>query len=404
MKPKLKIAIVSPWSRLFYLDNKGGTPTIYNLVKGLADAGHEVHMICPYEKGQRSIIPGLYIHSYVAPFFSLHIKNRILNGLYAKFKFFSLILFATIRAIRVSRKIDPDVVYGYAGSGAVTAYIISRLWKIPNITRLLGVVYLYSFIDNNLQLLLRFNEVMPFKLSCDALIITNDGSGGDKVANAFGFPEKKLKYWLNGVDEMYLDNFNSKLFKNSIGIDPDTKIILAISRLDKLKRVDRLIRVIPDVVSQINNVMFVIVGDGDERTSLENMVDNLGVRNYVTFTGTIPHDQVKYYLNSADIFVSLYDISNVGNPLLEAMMCGRCIVTLNTAATGDIIENNKNGLILDITSLHMLPRIMLELLEDEDLRIRLGKNARMYALEHFETWDQRIQKEVNFIEELTLLP
>lgn len=59
------------------------------------------------------------------------------------------------------------------------------------------------------------------------------------------------------------------------------------------------------------------------------------------------HEEVGKYYGAADAFVSCYCISNVGNPLLEALACGLPIVTLNTASTSDVIEDRKNGLLVE---------------------------------------------------------
>jgi len=96
----------------------------------------------------------------------------------------------------------------------------------------------------------------------------------------------------------------------------------------------------------------------------------------------------------------LNDLSNVGNPLLEAMKCGKCVVTLNTGATAEIIKNDENGILLDIDNINNLPNIIIQLLNDDKSRDRLGHNARKYALEHFQTWDERIQMEIKFVEKL----
>jgi len=207
---------------------------------------------------------------------------------------------------------------------------------------------------------------------------------------------------MNGVDDLYIPDFDIGKFKESIGVSKDKKVILAVSRLVKWKRVDRIINAIPLVISKYNNVIFMIVGDGDDKAYLENLVEKLNIKDYVKFIGAVPHNEVKYYMNAADIFISTNDLSNVSNSLLEAMKCGKCVVTLNTGETSEIIKNNENGILLDVNYINNLPNVIIQLLNDEKLRNKLGRNARKYALENFLTWDQRIKMEIKFIEELCL--
>jgi len=395
---KLKILGISPFNRLWYAKT-GGTPTLYNLIKGFIDAGDEVHLLCPFDKKENFCLKGLYVHRFKLPFNNFKSNRKVLNGIYSKILYFLFVLLTASETLKITKKMKPDIIYGFTGWGAATAYLIAKIRNIPNITRLFGT-FLYPFIKNPFQLLLRFDEFLAFKIPCEYLIITNDGTKGDKVAKQSGVSEEKLKFWMNGVDDMYMPDFNVEKFKDSLGIPKNKKIILAVNRLVSWKRIDRIINVIPLVVSQYKNVIFLIVGDGDEKMRLENLVDKLKIKDYVKFIGAVPHNEVKYYMNSADVFISLNDLSNVGNPLLEAMKCGKCVVTLNTGATAEIIKNDENGILLDIDNINNLPNIIIQLLNDDKSRDRLGHNARKYALEHFQTWDERIQMEIKFVEKL----
>jgi len=395
----MNILIISPLG--IWYKKGGGTPTKYKLIKGFIDAGHEIHLLCPLEKDKDSSINNLHIHEFRLPLSNFRSNIKTLNRIHTKISYFLFILLATNKALKVTRKTRPDIIYGFAGSGAVTAYLIAKIRNIPNITRLYGAMMLYSFIHRRFQLLLRFDEVLGFKIPCKYLIITNDGTKGDEVAKSLGVPAERIKFWMNGVDDMYIPNFGVEKFKESIGIPRDKKIVLAVSRLVTWKGVDGLINAIPSVVSQYKDVIFLIVGDGPEREHLENLTNELNVKDYVKFAGAIPHDEVKYYMNSADIFVSLCNpLSNVGNSLLEAMRCGRCIVTLNTGATGEIIKNKETGILLDVNNINKLPDVIIKLLKDEKLREKLGMNARKYASEHFQTWDERIKMEIKLIEDI----
>ena len=393
----MKILIISPFNRDVY--NKGaGKVTEYNLIKGLTEVGNEVHIVC-FTKDEKILPDNLHIHRFKLPFNNFRSNIKTLNRIHTKVLYFLFIVLATYKALEVTRKTKADIIYGFAGSGAATAYLIAKIKNIPNITRLYGVMILYSFIHRRFQLLLRFDEVLGFKIPCKYLIITNDGTKGDEVAKSLGVPAERIKFWMNGVDDMYIPNFGVEKFRESIGIPRDKKIVLAVSRLVTWKGVDGLINAIPSIVSQYKGIIFLIVGGGPEREHLENLSNELNVKDYVKFVGGVPHDEVKYYMNGADIFVSLCNrLSNVGNSLLEAMRCGRCIVTLNTGATGEIIKNNETGILLDVNNINKLPEVIIKLLKDEKLREKLGMNARKYASEHFQTWDERINREIKLVE------
>lgn len=74
------------------------------------------------------------------------------------------------------------------------------------------------------------------------------------------------------------------------------------------------------------------------------------------FTGKISHELVYDYLQRADVFISLYSASNLGNPLFEAMRCGKAIITVDTGTTGSVIKNEANGILLPEKSFPVCPK------------------------------------------------
>ncbi|MCK4245393.1 MAG: glycosyltransferase family 4 protein, partial [Candidatus Omnitrophica bacterium] len=125
---------------------------------------------------------------------------------------------------------------------------------------------------------------------------------------------------------------------------------------------------------------------------------------YVRFVGAVTLEKVADYMNAADIFVLVNDFSNVSNGLYEAMVCGKCIVTLDNGDTRELIEDGKTGRLIRAGNedeiVNELSKAILDVLEDDELRARLGENARIYAQEHFQTWEERMAMEARLIKEL----
>jgi glycosyltransferase involved in cell wall biosynthesis len=302
--------------------------------------------------------------------------------------------------LNVSKKYKPDLTYATGADGVPSVFLISKISKIPSITKLFGT-FLYPRINNKIHLLLSYTEVLAFKIPCSLLIILNDGTRGDEVAERLKVPAERIRFWMDGVNkEMYNPNFDAGIFKESIGIPANSKVILSVSRLEKWKGVHRLVNSIPTIISKVNDVAFCICGDGSEREELEKLCEKLGVRNYVKFMGAVDYNKLQNFYNMADIFVSLYDVSNVGNPLLEAMSCGRCIVTLDVGTTNQLIKNRENGIVLEPDKPKELSNTLVNLLNDDNLRNQMGGNAKNYAFSHFQTWGERMNMELEEIKEL----
>ena len=80
---------------------------------------------------------------------------------------------------------------------------------------------------------------------------------------------------------------------------------------------------------------------------MEALARDLDVSENVRFAGAVPQQDVVSYMHAADAFLAVADLSNVGNPLLEAMACGMCIVAVDAGDTRDLIEDGLRGRLVE---------------------------------------------------------
>ncbi|MDD5530148.1 MAG: glycosyltransferase family 4 protein [bacterium] len=412
---------ISPWSTVWSMGKEKGYRGYYYILKAFVNAGYETHLFCLNDSNLKNdeFYEGIYIHRFKVPL------QRVIRKLQIRFMHFKIlgffgnqvlqILFILLYAISSIRRVlryaiptdgqerTPSLIYAYSGYDVLPAYILSRHYHISNITRLFGT-YITSR-DFKLRLLTKWQEIIAFKMPCKYLIVLNDGTQGDKVAKMVGVPNERLKFWYDGVDKkMYNPDFNSNEFKKSLGLDNSVRIILTLSRLVNWKHLERIINAMPHIISEFKNVVLLIVGDGPERKKLEKISQNLDIKKYVKFAGSVNIKDTSNYMNAADIFVSVNDVSNVSNGLLEAMVCGKCIVTLDVGDTKKVIKDNETGKLISKRNqkkiITDLSKTVIDILKDEDLRKKLGNNARVYAERHFKSWEERMDMEMNLIKSL----
>jgi len=274
-----------------------------------------------------------------------------------------------------------DLVYG---AGCTSTYIAAKLGRrmnIPSIGRLYGT-YLYPYLHNPLQLSIKFEETLAFKAKCTTYVITNDGTKGDVVATHFGI--KSSHFWINGVDT-----------PKRLPINTGTPIIVSLARLDGWKRVDRIIRAFNKCLYL--DAKLYIIGDGPERDALMKLA-SFNLNKKIFFMGQLPRVQADLMLNTADIFISTNDYSNVSNSLLQAMSLGKCCITLDTGDTWKFVRHDDTGLLAE--SEKDLPHMIQMAVDNPGLRTKLGINAMCFAATHFESWEKRIQREVNLVKEM----
>jgi glycosyltransferase involved in cell wall biosynthesis len=393
---------------MVYQNKQGGfsDSSEYRVLRGFVNRGHKVHLLIPREVGipKDLFYSGIFIHEFKMPHIQ-QAKSQTTRLILTLFYYCLPFLFIIRLIKRLAEVMEmygkPDVVYGYASEGCLAAYVIGRLLNVPNISRIYGT-FLYTHLSRPLDFFkhLSFFELIAFKIPCKYLIITNDGTRGDETAKRLKVPAERVRYWMNGVD--FLKNADIEVGKarKELGISPETHVMISICRLAWWKRVDRLIETLPLIASADSHAKLLILGEGDQRQKLELLSDALGVKKLLSFLGAVPHSAVEKYLRISDLFLSFYDFSNMSSSLLEAMACGTCVVALNSGTTGQVIANGENGVLIDYDDLETISKVLIHLLKDDDLRRKLGRNARQFAVKNFKSWDQRVGMEIELIEGL----
>lgn len=141
------------------------------------------------------------------------------------------------------------------------------------------------------------------------------------------------------------------------------------------------------------DVMFFVIGDGQSRPELEKMIEEKGLRRSVILLGKIPN--ASRYLSAFDIFVLPSVKEGFPWALLEAMAARLPVIATNVGAVPEIIEDGKNGFIVEPARPEKIAEKILELINSDKLRQEFGIQAHQTVLFKFE-----LDKMVRCTEEL----
>ena len=157
------------------------------------------------------------------------------------------------------------------------------------------------------------------------------------------------------------------------GIRPEAFVTVA--RLVPQKGIDVLIRALALVTGSASQWPVLLVGDGPERSALENQAAVEGVAQRVHFKGFRRDPET--YLAAASVFVLPSRFEGMPNALLEAMAAGLAVIVTD-ASPGplEVVEHRRSGIVVPSDDHHALANAMLELAGDAALRARLGCAAR----------------------------
>jgi glycosyltransferase involved in cell wall biosynthesis len=270
--------------------------------------------------------------------------------------------------------------------------------RVPNVTRLFGQ-WLADCYGNRLKYYANFPEIFSFTTKASAVILHDDGSNGDDMARLHGLAPERFFYWKNGVDPgLHRPDLDTLAARQEMGFGPDHILLFSVARMYAEKHLDRAIRILPELLREEPRVRLFLVGDGPDRPGLEDFARRLGVEHAVRFVGAQPREDLHKYFNTGDVFLSLADRTNGGNPTVEAMFCARCVVVLNTGGTAKLVQDGKTGLVLEPDRLEELPGTILSVLKDPALRRRLGEAAREWVAPQVPTIEERQRMEVEVVE------
>ncbi|MBD3249272.1 glycosyltransferase [Candidatus Woesearchaeota archaeon] len=163
----------------------------------------------------------------------------------------------------------------------------------------------------------------------------------------------------------------------------DKKVLMTISRLEKRKNHESVIRLMPKLLKKYD-VKYLILGEGDEKENLKDIVSELKLENHVEFLGKVSQDELNDYYNLCDIFVMPNidingDTEGFGIVFLEANACGKPVIGGDKGGVTSAIKNGYNGFLVDGRDEEEIYNKISLLLEDDDLRKNMGKDALDWA-------------------------
>lgn len=386
---------------------KPGAPTFWNTVEGFLAAGWRVRVVDIGTKedtplGERDYGDGLYIIRFNPRFLRLARIPKI-GWFFQLYNTFHIRRKLTVEAEKIIAKeglsSENTVVYALETYAVHAGKKVSQRHNMPFVTRFMGSwdrILMKNSLSNRLHF---YPALQAYGVAADIAIAANDGTRTDDLLQRQGNRSGKIFFWLNGVDKPAGEATAPAFFST---LPESAPVIMTLCRLHPDKRVHLAIQAFPDVLSRYPDAQLVICGYGQEAEYLRTLTRERNITDNVHFVGKIPHDEVFGWLGQADVFLSLFPISNVGNPTLEALRCGVPVITYDVGGTSTVVRQGENGILLPDGSVKELSEAICALLADPAERARMSANARKFADENFQTWDERVAAEIREI--TALLP
>ncbi len=213
----------------------------------------------------------------------------------------------------------------------------------------------------------------------------------------FGIPRERFVVAPNGVDiRVFRPDIDGAAVRRKLGIGDEVTIGF-IGTFTRWHGVETLRDAILADDPVLAGAHFVLIGDGDLRRAIQHDIEGSHARDRCTFTGLVDHDETPRYLAACDILVSPHlgfadGSAFFGSPtkLFEYMAMGRAIVASSLGQIAEVIRDGENGLLFPPGDVAMLTSQLGLLVQDEQLRARLGEQARTDAVSSY-TWERNVE-------------
>lgn len=195
----------------------------------------------------------------------------------------------------------------------------------------------------------------------------------DNIQNFLREPQHHLTVIHNGID---ISGYKGRVMSVRSKIK-----FLTVARLTKQKGLEYLLRAIPAVIRNMQDVEFTIVGEGELRGELETLAKKLGISHIVTFVGF--SNNIPVVLRESDAFVLPSIEEGLPLTILEAMATGVPVLATEVGGNKEIITNNVNGVLVPPRNVSALSDQIIRLATDREFRLRIGRVAQKEVTEKF---------------------
>jgi len=167
-------------------------------------------------------------------------------------------------------------------------------------------------------------------------------------------------------------------------------VLMTLGRLvshERYKGFDEVIDILPDLIKEVPAIVYMIAGDGDDRSRLEEKAMSLGLTDRIIFTGLIPEAEKADHYRLADAYVMPSRGEGFGFVFLEAMACGIPVVASQSDGSREAVRNGSLGLLVNPADKRELKKAILEALNRPNGTIPEG-----LAYFSFDNFSDRLSK------------
>jgi len=331
----MKIAV---FTDTFHPAINGVVTATNNLVRGLADRGHDVLLITPEFKGA-DVIKYKRIYHITCRGIPVFVLADFKTTLPLNWK-----LYKTLKLF------NPNVIHFQTPwTVGLQAIVMAKILHKP----LVGTFHTFLFDPDYLKNIKILHNRQFAKFAdkyclyyydkCD--IVTAPSISTLKALQVLGL-QKPIMYVSNGISSSNFDTSKYEIFRDKYAAKGQT-LFLYIGRVAPEKNLVFLIKTFKELIRYNNNCRLVMVGDGPDFQLIQALIKKEELINKVAMLGRLPHEEIleSGIYRACDVFVTASKTENQPMTILEAQLNGLPCVCMDSRGLPDLVFHEQNGLI-----------------------------------------------------------
>jgi glycosyltransferase involved in cell wall biosynthesis len=358
-----------------------GTPgSIREMCEALAALGHEIHVVT-YHFGEARPPSGVAVHRAAG----LGLRGRMVVGPTWQKPIFDLLMVFTLARVVWRERID--VIHAHNYEGALVGFV-GRL--------LTGRPLVYGAVNTMIDELGSYGAIRPRWLAdglarmLDWLVPRLPGAiialstDLERFLQARGIRPERIHVIPLGVDTRAFDGADGDAVRRRLGLG-DRPIVLYTGILDRLQRVDYLLRAMTVVAAAVPEARLVLVANVLQPEDLARwraLAAELGLADRVTFVGSESFADIPPFLAAADVtVVPRPHCPGFPVKLLNSLAAGRPVVVFEGSAKG--LRDGEAALVVPDHDWHAMGDAIVRVLRDRRLAENLSRGGRRWVEQHY---------------------
>ena len=313
-----------------------------------------------------------------------------------------------IRAFAEGKGIHYDLIHSHYWMSGIAAGELKSEWRVP-------IVHMYHTLGLMKQRVAQENEEVEGNYRLDGEKEVLHIADRIVAATPAEFAQLQWLYRANtqkiivippGVDLSRFYPIPVDEAKEFIGVPPCDRVLLYVGRIEPLKGIDILIEAIALLQQRGISVCLSVIGgesgvisdlEDSELARLHALREKYGLSDLVAFLGKRDQDTLPYYYSASEAVVVPSHYESFGMVALEAMACGVPVVASQVGGLAFLIQNGETGFTVPVDDPQALAEKLLSMLENPELRKRMGQNASNFARSY--SWERIANRIVELYDE-----